>query len=290
MTLAAVRPVGVIGLGTIGLPVAARLLAQGRTVHGYRKGSSRALEEIGGVVARSVAEIAAACDPILLVLPDDVAFNCVIEQLVHQPLSGHAIVSLSTHDSAVKERAKATLRVVGADLIEAEISGTPAMLQAGAAFMMIAGDLEKFEGLRTTLESLAPLVRLERFGDALRLKLVTNFLVAVHTLAAAQALSFGAALGLSSDLLLRALTQSAGASRMLAVRGPMMLREEVASGDLQGFLRFFDLLRSAVPSEEVRRCGLLEATEEVYRAAASQGWGGADLSVVYKFLRALELT
>ena len=71
---------------------------------------------------------------------------------------------------------------------------------------------------------------------------------------------------------------------MLAVRGPMMLRDEIPAGDLQGFLRFFDLLRSALPSGEVRRCGLLEVTEEVYRAAARQGWGGADLAVVYKFL------
>ena len=60
--------VGFIGVGKIGLPIAENLIKSGYRVLGYRRSSLAAFEKIGGIAARSPADIAAQTD---------IVFSCV---------------------------------------------------------------------------------------------------------------------------------------------------------------------------------------------------------------------
>ena len=60
--------IGVVGVGLIGMPIAENLIKSGRRVVGYRRSSLAAFENIGGVPARSPAEVGAQAD---------VVFSCV---------------------------------------------------------------------------------------------------------------------------------------------------------------------------------------------------------------------
>ena len=66
--------VGVIGLGKMGLPIARNLMVRGFRVTGYRRSGSPELISEGGDVAASAAEVAAAADVIVSIVPtaDDV--------------------------------------------------------------------------------------------------------------------------------------------------------------------------------------------------------------------------
>ncbi len=70
--------VGVIGLGKMGLPIARNLMDRGFAVIGYRRSGSPELAAAGGIVAASAAEVAAAADVLLSIVPDADAVEQVI--------------------------------------------------------------------------------------------------------------------------------------------------------------------------------------------------------------------
>ena len=59
--------VGLVGVGKIGLPIAENLIKSGYRVLGYRRGSLAEFEKIGGVAARSPADIGAQAEIVLTV-------------------------------------------------------------------------------------------------------------------------------------------------------------------------------------------------------------------------------
>ena len=62
--------VGFIGVGKIGLPISENLIKSGYRVLGYRRGSLADFEKIGGVPAKSPADIGAQCDIVFSCVPD----------------------------------------------------------------------------------------------------------------------------------------------------------------------------------------------------------------------------
>ena len=71
--------VGLIGLGKIGLPIAENLIKSGYRVLGYRRSSMADFEKIGGVPARSPADIGAQADIVLTCLPSAEALDEVVQ-------------------------------------------------------------------------------------------------------------------------------------------------------------------------------------------------------------------
>ena len=70
--------VGLIGLGKMGLPIARNLMERGFEVTGYRRSGSPELAAAGGTVAGSAAEVAAAADVLLSIVPDAAAVEEII--------------------------------------------------------------------------------------------------------------------------------------------------------------------------------------------------------------------
>ena len=128
--------------------------------------------------------------------------------------------------------------------LDGEISGTPAMLRAGKATVMLAGDEGRADRVASVLGGFASSVNyVGAFGNAARIKLITNYLVGVHTLAAAEALLFAGRLGLDQKLVVDTIAPSAGGSTMLSVRGRMMAERQFGDGTMRSFMGFFDRLR-----------------------------------------------
>jgi 3-hydroxyisobutyrate dehydrogenase-like beta-hydroxyacid dehydrogenase len=112
-------------------------------------------------------------------------------------------------------------------------------------------------------------------------KLVTNLLVALNTAALAEALVLAAKGGLDLATMLDALSHSAATSRMLDVRGPLMVADDFPPQmKLDLFLKDLRLMlaegqRLAVPLP------LTSTAQELYAAAAA-GAGAEDLAVVMR--------
>jgi 3-hydroxyisobutyrate dehydrogenase len=113
-------------------------------------------------------------------------------------------------------------------------------------------------------------------------KLVTNLLVALNTAALAEALVLASKGGLDLATMVDALTDSAAASRMIDVRGPLMVANDFPPQmKLDLFLKDLRLML-----EEGQRLDvplpLTSTANDLYVATAAAGAGGEDLAVVMR--------
>ena len=70
--------IGFIGVGKIGLPISENLIKSGYRVLGYRRGSLADFEKVGGVPAKSPADIGAQCDVVFSCVPTVEAMDEVV--------------------------------------------------------------------------------------------------------------------------------------------------------------------------------------------------------------------
>jgi putative dehydrogenase len=124
-------------------------------------------------------------------------------------------------------------------------------------------------------------------GQAMALKLVANLLVALHSAAAAEALVMARQAGLDVARALAVLSAGAGRSRMLEVRGPMMVQGEFeAQMKLDLFMKDLHLIQDAAAAVGAPT-PLTDAAERLYGAAQAAGYGSEDLAVVVRSLETL---
>lgn len=286
--------VGVVGLGTMGGQIAGHLIAAGYRVLGrdIEPDRTRALAALGGACAASAAEVAGRTNTVLLSLPSVRAFEDVVrgtDGLAAAARPGLTVIEASTLPLAVKEDARRLLEGHGAVLLDCPISGTGGQLRTKDVVVYASGDAAALERVAPVLAAFSrDWIRLGAFGNGTRLKLVANLLVAIHNVAAAEALLIAERAGLDPRLALAALTTGAGTSRMLEVRGPLMLAGayDEASMRVSTFQKDLDII-SGFARDLACPTPLFGAAAQVHLAALAQGHGDDDTASVFAVLRRL---
>ncbi len=286
-----VRTIGLVGLGLLGQAVASRLLAGGHAVVGYDVLPEKmaALRALGGDAALSADAVAEASEAVCVVLPSLASVEEVILGLARRAGAGRAartIIQMSTISPALTERLARVVGAQGLAFLDCPVSGTSAMVSRGDGLILCGGDPAVYARWRPMLETILPrAVYVGAAGQAMVLKLVANLLVALNSAAAAEALVMARKAGLDPGVTLDVLTSGAASSRMLEIRGPLMVTQEFpAQMKLELFMKDLHLIREA--AEVVGApLPLTEVAERLYAAAAAAGHGAEDLAVV---VRALE--
>ncbi len=289
----AVRSAGVVGLGAMGGAMARHLLAAGYQVTGRDVAPERAAEfqAAGGRLAASPAAVAGAADLVLLSLPSAAAFEEVIGGeggLLAAARPGLAVAELSTLPLDVKERARLLLAERGAVLLDCPVSGTGVQILSKDVAVYASGDAAALDRARPALAAFSRVIfDVGEFGNGTKLKLVANLLVAIHNAAAAEALLLAERSGLDPRAALAALTSGAGTSRMLEVRGPLMLSGDYSSGvEVQIFQKDLDII-AAFARQASCPTPLLAAAAQLNVAALAQGHARDDTASVFAVLRRL---
>ena len=220
------RPrVGVIGVGVMGGAMSGHLVSAGFEVCGYDVDPGKVAASAATPV-ESVAEVAARSDVVLLSLPSVGALETVAAELVAAEPDGLVAVEMGTLPLEDKQRAHDRLAAVGCDLLDAPVSGTG--LQAADATLVVysSGSHAGFERAASIFDVIGRRTyHLGAFGNGTRMKFVANLLVAVHTLAAAEAHALGEASGLDPALTQDVISAGVGTSSMFDIRGPMMVAD-----------------------------------------------------------------
>jgi putative dehydrogenase len=218
--------VGVIGLGKMGLPIATNLMVRGFHVTGYRRSGSPELIKSGGTMAASAAEVAASSDVLLSIVPtaEDVEeIICGPEGTLSQLREGTIHIEMSTIDVDRKALLRDQVRAKGGDLLDCPITGSPAMVAPRLATTFASGDPQSISAVSAVLDAISgPWVYTGAFGTGARMKYVANLLLAVHTVAAAEAMALARRSGLDLDLVQRTLDNSIASSAIWKQRGPLM--------------------------------------------------------------------
>ena len=280
--------VGIVGLGLLGSAVASRLLAAGHAVVGHDLRADRlaALEAMGGKPVGSAAAAARASEAVITLLPslpavEEVILGAAGLAAVLRP--EQPVIQMSTISPALTERLDAALRARGLAFLDTPVSGTSGMVARGDGIIFVGGERGLYDRWRPVLEAVLPhSVYIGRAGQAMVLKLIANLLVALHSAAAAEALTMARRAGLDLPLALDVLARSAATSRMLEVRGPMMAREEFpAQMKLDLFMKDLHLIQDAAAAAGAA-VPLTDVAERLYAAAAGAGHDQEDLSVVVR--------
>ena len=287
------KRIGIVGVGLLGTAVASRLLEGGFEVAGYDTlpGQLVPLRSRGLVAAASLADAATNADAIFTILPSpdsvEAAFLGTGGLLDAAPPSA-TLIQMSTISPALTRRLADAAAAKARAFLDAPMSGTSAMVACGDCVIFVGGDGGHLEACRPAFSAIARrTVHVGAAGMASLAKLATNLLVGLNTAALAEALVLGAKGGLDPALLVEILRDSAAASKMLEVRGPLMVGHRFEPQmKLDLFLKDFRLML-----EEGQRLGvalpLTSLTQQLCTATAAAGRGGEDLAALIITLEAM---
>ncbi len=284
--------VGIVGLGTMGGSMARHLIEAGYRVVGCDIAAGRvaAVTAMGGAAASSPAEVAAQADAVILSLPTVPAFEEVtggVGGLLGAARPGLIVIETSTLPLDIKQWAHRLLAERGVALLDCPISGTGAQIRTKDIAVYASGDQAALERARPVLAAFSRAqFDLGAFGNGSRLKFVANLLVAIHNASAAEALLLAQRAGLDLKDTLQALTAGAGTSRMLEVRGPLMIEGEYGNASMR-VLTFQKDLNIIAGFARGIGCPvpLFTAAAQLNEAALAQGHANEDTASVFAVLQ-----
>jgi 3-hydroxyisobutyrate dehydrogenase-like beta-hydroxyacid dehydrogenase len=278
---AEMETIGFIGLGKIGMPISENLIKSGRRVVGYRRSSLAEFEKIGGISARSSADVGAQADIIFSCLPSTAALDEVVQGsrgLVHSARPDQIVVELGSHPVADKQRQIAPLAQKGAIFIDGEVSGTPGMVAAKKGVIYLAGDPAACKKLESVIAEFAETcLYFGEFGAASRVKLVNNLLVAIHIAATAEAMAVGLKAGVDVPLMIKAIAMGSGGSTQFAIRAPWMAERRFLPmhGSVPALQHYFPMIADFAGSAGVAT-PMLDCAAALYERFVEMGFGEFD--------------
>jgi 3-hydroxyisobutyrate dehydrogenase-like beta-hydroxyacid dehydrogenase len=284
--------VGVVGVGKIGLPISENLIKSGYRVVGYRRGSLADFEKIGGVPARSAAEVGAQADIVFSCLPSDRALEEVVQGpqgLVQAARPGQIVIELGSYPVPVKKRQIAPLAQKGAIFIDGEVSGTPGMVSARKGVIYLAGDAEACKRAEPVIAGFADsCIYFGPFGAASRVKLINNLLVSIHIAATAEAMALGLKSGVDVDLLIKAIAGGSGGSTQFGIRAPWMAqrRFKPLQGTIPGLQHYIEMIGEFADEVGVAT-PLLDRTAELFERFVAMGLSDCDGAAMVDVIGAL---
>jgi 3-hydroxyisobutyrate dehydrogenase len=284
--------VGLIGIGKIGLPIADNLIKSGHRVVGYRRSSLAEFEKIGGVPARSAADVGAQANIVLTCLPSTAALDDVVagpRGLVHSARQGQIVAELGSHPVPDKRRQIVALTPKGAVFVDGEVSGTPGMVAARKAVIYLAGDADACKKLEPVMAGLTDsFLYFGEFGAASRVKLVNNLLVAINIAATAEAMALGLNAGVDVPLMIKAIASGSGGSTQFAIRAPWMAERRFTpvQGSAGTLAHYFGMIADFADSVGVAT-PLMDCVVPLYRRCMEMGLGDKDVAAMVHVIAAL---
>jgi L-threonate 2-dehydrogenase len=281
--------VGIVGLGKMGLPLAARLIEKGYTVIGHRRHSMHDLASLGGIPAGSNREVAERSNIVISCLPNDQSLHDAVQGedgLVGGAHPGLIVAEISMLTLRAKEQARHACAQAGVTMLDCPISGTPSMIAPGKTVFFGSGDREAFDQTLPVLEAITSNnFYLGPFGAGSKMKCVANLLVAVHYLAAAEALVLSTKAGLDPEMVIKVINPSIAGSAAFASRAPAMAARRYGPplGSVGQVKEFISIIRELTSSLGVPT-PLLDVTEHYYEDAVSAGHGEKDVAAMYALL------
>jgi len=281
----------VVGLGIMGSAIAANLVRAGRTVLGYdiAAGRRRIARDAGAIAVSSVGEVLRRTDVVITSLPSADALASVADQIARARPRSTVVVETSTLPLRAKEAARRTLRAQRVALLDCPISGTGAQARTGDLVLYASGSRDAFDRVVPVLQGFSRAQYfLGAFGNGSKMKYVANLLVAIHNVAAAEALVLAMKAGLDPDTVVKVVAEGAGGSRVLQLRGPMMARGEYHDATMKMSVFQKDV---AIIAAFARELGcptpLFSASESIYTAALAAGHETDDTAAVCAILETL---
>jgi len=281
---------GFVGLGLMGFPMAANLLAAGWEVTGWNRSDS-AVDRFVALGGRRAATVGDLRDQpvIIFMLPDlqyiqDAAAPLLESWRAAPPASGTAVVVMSSVSPTAVRDFGALVQEASAGnavVVDAPVSGGTTGAEAGTLAIMAGAGEADFERLLPLFNAMGSTVRrMGALGAGSLAKACNQLIVGTTTAALAEAAELAERSGMDAAALFEVLSGGLAGSRVLDIVGPRLAAKDyVPTGpakfmhkDLNFVLESAAASGAAVP--------MASAGVELYRELIDQGLGDQDLAVV----------
>jgi putative dehydrogenase len=196
-----------------------------RALLGAEAPGAKAAHNAGVIAAATCRDVGQRASIVITSLPSADALMVTVAELAKGPHRPRIVIETSTLPIEVKERARSRLDARGIILLDCPISGTGAQARVRDIVVYASGSRPAYRRVAPVLSVLTRAhYFVGPFGSGSRMKFVANLLVAIHNVAAAEALVLGMKAGLDGAQVLRLVGEGAGSSRILQLRGPMMVK------------------------------------------------------------------
>jgi 3-hydroxyisobutyrate dehydrogenase-like beta-hydroxyacid dehydrogenase len=284
---------GYVGLGVMGSSVTRRLLAAGHSVTVWNRTPEKAapLLEAGAQWADSPREVAERSEVVFTMVTNTAAVQAVTDGpdgILAGLESGKVYVDMSTASPANTRALAEKVAAVGAQMLDAPVSGTSITVDEGKASVMVGGDEDAFERVKPVFEAIGPKVfHLGPSGAAVTMKIAVNLSLAVQMLAFSEGVLLAEKSGIPRERVVEVMLASVISSPMVAYRGPLVLGHpdevwfdcHMMQKDMNLALELGREVEVPLPTTAI--------TNELLSAASGMGIGDRDFAALFDVLAAM---
>jgi 3-hydroxyisobutyrate dehydrogenase-like beta-hydroxyacid dehydrogenase len=206
---------GFIGLGGMGSRIAARLLASGYEVSVFDRNPSKrdVLRAQGARASESLAELAWSANVVLSCLTDDQSVRDVYfgtGRVLENVEPETVVIEMSTILPATSRELASKGLPAGVQVLDVAISGSILAAEQGTVTLLAGGNPDVFQASLPIFQAIAAkYFHLGPSGAGTTMKMVVNAILGVEMQAIAEAAALGEKAGLSREILLQVLSQTA---------------------------------------------------------------------------------
>jgi 3-hydroxyisobutyrate dehydrogenase len=285
-------PIGFVGLGVMGRPMAANLARAGRPLVVWSRTRSHCDEvaALGSQVADSAAEVFARCRIVVLMLATESAVDDVLDRQAGglPPLvRDRVVVGMGTTSPGYSAGLAADVAAAGGEYVEAPVSGSRVPAERAELVAMVAGSPDAVAEIRPVLEPMCrSIVDCGAVPGALTMKLAVNCYLVTTVAALAESAHFAARHGLDLDTFAAVLDAGQTASSISRLKlAKLRTRDFTVQAAIADVRK-----NSRLVADAAERAGiaapLVALADELYAETVSLGYGGEDMAAV---VRALEV-
>ena len=229
-------PIGFIGLGIMGKPMARNLLKAGYslTVYNRSAGSMQDLADDGAVKATSSKEVAQNTEIIITMLPDSPDSEKVIlgeNGVLEGARKGSTIIDMSSIVPLISQKMADEASRKGIDMLDAPVSGGEPGAVAGTLAIMVGGKQDVFDRCLPILDVMGrSVVRVGDVGAGNFVKLANQIIVAANIEAIGEAFVLAQKAGIEPELVFQAIRGGLAGSNVLETKVPMIMERNFNPG------------------------------------------------------------
>jgi 3-hydroxyisobutyrate dehydrogenase len=290
--------IGFIGLGNMGVPMAANLVKAGHQVTGFDvvPRAAEALAAKGGRAVASAAEAAGAGELVITMLPAGAQVRSVYLDeggVLANARKGALLIDCSTIDVETARAVAVAAAKAGYDMLDAPVSGGMAGAEAASLTLMVGGEAEIFARAQPVLAAMGrTIVHAGPAGNGQAAKICNNMILGVSMIAVCEAFSLAERLGLPAQTLFDITAKSSGQCWALTsycpVPGPVPsspANRDYAPGFTAAMMLKDLRLAQQAAGATAAPTPLGAAAANLYQMFVEDGAAGLDFSGIYRLFR-----
>jgi 3-hydroxyisobutyrate dehydrogenase len=228
------RPVGFMGLGLMGEPMALNLVRAGTPLVVWNRSAVKSdlLAKTGAMVAKDPQDIFGQCEVIILMLRDGAAMDIVLgrqDRSFRSRVNEHTIINMATTSPRYSKALEADVLAQGGYYVEAPVSGSRKPAEAAQLVAMLAGARDTVASVQPLLAPMCrKVVDCGPTPNALIMKFAVNLFMICMVTGLAEAMHFADRYGVDLTKFVTVLDASPMASDVSRVKSAKLASQDFA--------------------------------------------------------------